>query len=252
MTKLVALGMMALVAGITLADQTAINRRSTGGRFGGMVIRPGTMKGQLVIANSLNLPVESIVNKAINDFKRLFNADIVVKDFSRPSIVSATKAVDETGGQLALFLIEDTELPILLCAPESRWVMLNASPLKQGVDEDVFSKRLRIELVRGLALLSGSHSSAYNGTLVDAVQSPEDLDKMNADMTLPVDVASRFKNYLGKYGVTQGLRVQYRQAVKEGWAPAPTNQVQQAIWDKIHALPTEPMKIKPETQKVTE
>ena len=44
-------------------------------------------------------------------------------------------------------------------------------------------------------------------------------------------------------------RVPYLVAVQEGWAPQPTNDVQKAIWDKVHALPTEPIKIKPEEKK---
>ena len=46
-----------------------------------------------------------------------------------------------------------------------------------------------------------------------------------------------------------GKRSVYRKACEEGWAPAPTNDVQKAIWDKVHAMPTEPIKIKPETKK---
>ena len=42
----------------------------------------------------------------------------------------------------------------------------------------------------------------------------------------------------------------YWQACKEGWAPAPTNDVQKAIWDKVHSLPTAPLKIAPEPKKV--
>ena len=41
----------------------------------------------------------------------------------------------------------------------------------------------------------------------------------------------------------------YRKACEEGWANPPTNDVQKAIWDKVHALPTEPLKIKPEEKK---
>ena len=48
------------------------------------------------------------------------------------------------------------------------------------------------------------------------------------------------------------MMVTYGRAVREGWAPAPTNEYQKAIWDKIHAMPTEPIKIKPETKKVAD
>ena len=41
----------------------------------------------------------------------------------------------------------------------------------------------------------------------------------------------------------------YKKACEEGWAPNPTNEFQKAIWDKVHELPTEPIKIKPEEKK---
>ena len=50
-------------------------------------------------------------------------------------------------------------------------------------------------------------------------------------------------------GVTVRATTNYKTACREGWAPAPTNDVQKAIWDKVHAMPTEPIKIKPEEKK---
>ena len=54
------------------------------------------------------------------------------------------------------------------------------------------------------------------------------------------------------YGITPWYQTTYHKAVEEGWAPAPTNEYQKAIWDKVHAMPTAPIKIKPETKKVRE
>ena len=38
---------------------------------------------------------------------------------------------------------------------------------------------------------------------------------------------------------------------QQGWAPAPTNEVQQAIWDKVHQIPDKPITIEfdPKTDK---
>lgn len=36
-------------------------------------------------------------------------------------------------------------------------------------------------------------------------------------------------------GIPIARSVTYRQAVKEGWAPAPTNDIQRAVWDKVKA-----------------
>ena len=35
----------------------------------------------------------------------------------------------------------------------------------------------------------------------------------------------------------------YKKACQEGWAPNPTNEWQQAIWDETRQLPTKPIKI---------
>ena len=31
--------------------------------------------------------------------------------------------------------------------------------------------------------------------------------------------------------------------VEEGWSPSPTNDVQRAIWEKVHAIPDKPLTI---------
>ena len=69
------------------------------------------------------------------------------------------------------------------------------------------------------------------------------------DSRLPVDVIKRFGPYLEGYGVNPEKIVSYRKACEEGWAPQPTNDFQKAVWDDVHAMPSEPIKIKPEEKK---
>ena len=64
-----------------------------------------------------------------------------------------------------------------------------------------------------------------------------------------MDIVQRFWDYMKPLGVLPAQRATYLKACEEGWAPAPTNDVQKAIWEKVHAMPTEPLKIKPETKK---
>ena len=77
-------------------------------------------------------------------------------------------------------------------------------------------------------------------------------DAYNLKDVLPHDVVNRQLKYLAGMNVTPRVRVTYKKACEEGWAPAPTNDIQKAIWDKVHAMPTAPIKIKPETKKVRE
>ena len=70
-----------------------------------------------------------------------------------------------------------------------------------------------------------------------------------AQEKLPIDIQDSIKKYLSAAGVTPLRRTIYRRACQEGWAPAPTNDVQKAIWDKVHAIPKTPMKIEFDPKK---
>ena len=54
---------------------------------------------------------------------------------------------------------------------------------------------------------------------------------------------------LPTYGLMPWKQTTYKKACQEGWAPAPTNEYQKAIWDKIHSVPANPMKIEFDPKK---
>jgi len=61
---------------------------------------------------------------------------------------------------------------------------------------------------------------------------------------MPVDRVQCMVNFLKANGMSQEQRATYRHACEQGWAPAPTNDYQKAIWNEVHEMPTEPIKIK--------
>ena len=247
-TVLVALGgIMSLCAAQTQTEDTAKPPRSS--RLGGLVARPGSLKGKIVIGNAQEKIGNETIELAIDDFRKLVRFAIEVKPSVAPDVRSAEKMVSELGGQVGLFIVDDLSFPTLLDAPENGWAIVNVAHLESGTDGAGFKKRARLEIVRGLSILSGAQSSTYPGSVMQPVRKAKDLDKIEIESSLPVDVASRFLDYLKAYGVEQEIRVQYRQAVKEGWAPEPTNEYQRVIWEKVKAeqseKPTNPIKILP-------
>ena len=154
-------------------------------------------------------------------------------------------------GELSLYVIDDEKLPMSLVAPEGRWAFVNVAPLAQGRGEKpaFLEARVKKEMARIGCLVLGGISSTYRENLLGFVDSPDGLDKFTDD-TLPVDGPLRCGRYLLSLGVKPYRDVTYKRACQEGWAPAPTNDIQKAIWDEVHALPTEPIKIKPEPKKV--
>ena len=97
-------------------------------------------------------------------------------------------------------------------------------------------------------MLCGASMSNYDNPITGFVECASDLDDIT-DYRLPMDSLTRCKNYLESCNVTPYKRTIYRKAVEEGWAPAPTNDIQKAVWDDVHAAPKNPMKIEFDPKK---
>lgn len=213
-------------------------------KTGGILARPGSRQGKIVFVNAQKDAPAEWIQEIAGDFAKETKFTVEVEEgefkFPSPAIV----------GNASVFVINDPEMPPMLSAPESRWSMVNVAPLKTGAGQKpaFFRARCMKELVRGFCLVAGTQDSNYPMALVGPILKPADLDQ-HADWRLPVDVYARIKKYSSAMGVTPLEEVSYRKACQEGWAPSPTNDIQRAIWDKVHALPAEPLKIKPETSK---
>ena len=211
---------------------------------GGHVARPETRKGRIVCVNCQNAIEDSAISEATVSFGNIVKLPVEIErgKFAWPSPAVV--------GNASLFIVDDESFPTIVSAPESRWAMVNVAPLRKGrgVEAPYFNARAKKEVTRGLALLCGAQSSSFPGTIMGCVTEPEQLDGFT-DFRLPVDVAKRFNAYIKGYGAIPAIEVTYKKACEEGWAPAPTNDVQKTIWDKVHAMPIEPIKIKPEEKK---
>ena len=78
----------------------------------------------------------------------------------------------------------------------------------------------------------------------------KDIDSLKMEQACP-EPFREMSLSAAKLGIAQAKLTSYRRACVEGWAPAPANEYQKTIWDEVHAMPTEPLKIKPETKKVS-
>ena len=209
--------------------------------FGGNLKVPGKQKGKVVIVDSAKDVPQQSLDAVIKQFDDSIHIAIEVQkgefSFESPKIQ----------GEATIFIVDDVKLPMSLVAPESRWALVNVAKLKSEKPQ-FYDARIRKETVRTLVALLGGCNSTYPDALTGCVLRAEDLDRF-ADTRLQVEIEQRLPSYIEKLGITPYVMTSYRKACEEGWAPAPTNDVQKAIWDKVHALPTEPIKIKPEEKK---
>ena len=221
--------------------------------MGGYIERPNTLTGRIAIVaadKSIDLKQLNTVADIIN---RSIHTKVEVKSIDSVEIANAEKLKQDMGLNGAVFVVEGNTIPCpSIIAIESKWAIINVAQLREGAKSEKYTDaRLRKELMRTFLALFGSWSSKFNGDLLSPIKSINELDKI-ANERPPMDVMGRVKSYLTHIGVETRPPTTYLVACREGWAPPPTNEYQKAIWNKIHAMPTAPIKILPETKKVKE
>ena len=140
---------------------------------------------------------------------------------------TAKASLSEKGVAVAIVVCDDgSDSPALIVCPEDRMAVVNAGKLRDA-DAVVFERRLKNEMLRAVGFVLGGYASIYPGVM-KPVYKVADLDALPPVFSPPVqgfihEGAAAFK-------VAKIEHVPYAVAVKQGWAPAPTNDVQRAVW----------------------
>lgn len=205
---------------------------------GGMVDRPNTQKGEIVYINCQKAADAKWLGDSVAYFIKETKCKVTLKDgaFSFPPA--------KIEGNATIYIVDDKALPGFLVEPEDNWALVNVAPLKAGAGEKpaFLEARVRKELARAFCYLCGAVGSQFNGTLLEPMPTPAELDE-RVDARLPVDVLQRVRNYMRREGIMPQVTDTYRHACQEGWAAQPTNDYQKAIWNEIRAIPAAPLKL---------
>ena len=215
-------------------------------RTGGEVAREGSQKGKILFVNTQKIVPEAELTKTIDALVKRSRLNVqLVSAEKEVSPMTAGQLKMEFGADIVVFLTDCEKCSIMLLnAPEDGWAIVNAKAVTKDARNDVFkAARLRKEMQRAFYSVAGAMNSNFPNSLMKAVRDPKDLDKLGEDV--PMDAYGRTIENLKSIGVTPTEVTTYLQACKLGWAPAPTNEYQKAIWEKINAKPTNPIKIKP-------
>ncbi len=209
--------------------------------FGGFVTKPDPGNGHIAVVNQQSKVTEKELLQAIRYVMRVSSLPIELKSAPDPKAAISVYIKDDPA-----------QRSTLIVSPGEFWSHVNVAALAADKPSTgVLALRARKELARGLAYACGGGGSQYEGTLAGPIKSLHQLDTFS-DEGLPPDAFLRMSVFAKAMGIRQLHRVSYAAACEEGWAPAPTNDYQKAIWDKVHKLPTEPIKIEPEAKKVKE
>ena len=215
---------------------------------GGFVTKPDSKAGKVAIIDTQSRVDGAEFQKVAKDIEAITKMDFVYEKAEKDApenLLAKSKA------GFAVVIVDDAGSPAVLIALEDNWALLNVAKLDRNLTTDsakekFYVSRCRKELSRVIAILCGGSASQFPGNVMD-VYKMEDLDL--AVEGLPFDRIRAMTTYLEKNGFKAEQRTTYRKACIEGWAPAPTNDYQKAIWENVHAMPTEPIKIKPEEKK---
>jgi hypothetical protein len=215
---------------------------------GGFIKDPKGLKGKVAIVDTQDIvsaeKIKAVARRLSSDARLNF-------EYQKTSPANPETILENSGAVAVVIVVNDPKGPIACVAIEDRWAVVNVAKIDRGLKtkeaKDKFvPSRTAKEISRMAALLCGAASSRFKGNIMD-VTKLEDLDLIEDG--LPMDNISAMAQNLQKLGLTRERIVPYRKAVQEGWAPAPTNEYQKAVWDKVHALPKNPMKIEFDPKK---
>ena len=169
--------------------------------------------------------------------------EVVEMDFMTDPFALANKAMSIPRTGIATIIVDDDKLPSILSAMENGWSILNIRHLKDDLPpKAVYELRLRKEINRAFAEAAGAGLSFNKPCVMEAVYKLSDLDAITFPVVSP-EAMSKISQACAKRGVPPVRTGTYKTACEEGWAPAPTNDVQKAIWNETRQLPAKPIKI---------
>ena len=241
------------IRNMSAAERQLYRERVTGG----FVVKPNTQKGKIVFYDMQKTLASSNITSVINMFKADRNGDynFIVKNsnFDSSIITDCSAFKRKIEADILIVIRSDDKSPTIVTAPEDGWTIINTAKIIDGLKNSAFDKfaesRYRKELIRAVCYAVGTPVTQFKGNIF-TIAKARDLD--HCPEMIPIDTMQRTAFRLKDLGVMPSYKTTYRKACVDGWAPAPTNEYQKAIWDKVHAMPTAPIKIKPETKKVQE
>jgi hypothetical protein len=213
-------------------------------RAGGWVIQPS--KGKVIrIINTQKKVTRASLEETANQISQVTSFPVIVTDSLEQDPV---KLINNDTAAVVIVTESDRKERILI-APENGWSIVNVRAIGlDGADDARVSIRTAKEVWRAAAMMLGASDSMMQPCLLTPIHSIADLDANHCAMP-SMEHFNKMINNAKKLGVEVRRKVSYRKACQEGWAPAPTNDIQKAIWDKVHATPKNPMKIEFDPKK---
>ena len=211
-------------------------------KLGGRAINLATMKGRFVFFNAQSKVDGKALSETANSMREYFMSDVRFENNAEASMATIGGIMKSAGAQGGVAIVSDKSLPALITNPEGPWAIINVDAL--AGNDKLTVRRVKLEMWRALGYLC---VPCFEQCMLQPVPSLDALDALPNAMS--PEALYRTQQTMEKLGIKPWTNVSYRRACEEGWANSPTDDVQKAIWDKVHAIPSQPMKIKYDPNK---
>jgi len=201
-------------------------------RTGGMIQAPS--EGPVVLfLNTQSRVNANAIGTVTDQIRAILQLPITITaKRSKEPVTEALAALTDTNTAVVVVIADSPGYPSLLIAPENRWAMVNVAALNGAdVTAETLADRTLKEVWRAFGYLMGAAHSNLEHCLMKSVLTPADLDALKTQ-TLSPEPFIKIMGHAQKMGITPTRITTYRKAVAEGWAPPPTNNFQQAIWNE--------------------
>lgn len=209
---------------------------------GEYVVKPGTYLKSIAIVNNQH----KLSNEEIGSLVEFLDDEtgFHVKSCSSAEI-DPSKLKQSTQSEMVIIVRDAPGEAKMLIAPDDHWAIVNVTDLVEDLPGErakqrFFVPRARKQIIKAFSMLCGGASSQFPSNIMNTATIRE-LDSVKEQ--IPLDMQNFYTQYLEKLGFKARELVPYEDACQEGWAKPPTNAVQTAIWNRVHEIPSEPIKI---------
>lgn len=208
-------------------------------RTGGMVEKQAEGKSVVIYSNQNKIQISDLSSVAMSITDSIQLPVVIAQNELKPG-----PSPDPKIG-FAIFLTEGG--PKLQLAPQDGWASLDVDWLtSDNASSDITALRIRKQIWRALVYGLGGGNSTFTHCIMKPIFTLQELDNNKATMACPENYG-KVTETATILGIKPVFKTTYLNACREGWAPAPTNDVQKAIWEKIKAekdqKPSNPLKV---------
>lgn len=202
-------------------------------RTGGMINRPDVEPGICFLNAQKTVPASAFEDR-LQNIREEFRVSCYLREGEFTDLESLAALAAKKQHACVVCIVDRPGFPQVLVASDNQWSLVNIAPLKADKPTpEKLAERAGKVAWRGFGLAMGAGFSAQAGGLLQSARTLEELDAVYG-RAVPPDCHFPILNYLEKCKTARGGRTSYREACKEGWAPAPANDAQKKIWDEFH------------------